>query len=316
MKELDFLSIIKNTSNNNGIIGDDCAYLNDLGIFITQDTLVEDVHFSMHTTTPYLLGKKAVNVNLSDLAAALSKPEYISVSLSMPKTIKEDFVSELYRGINEVCNEYNIVLTGGDITGSDKVVISICALGKKIFNYITSRSFAKKGDYILTTGNYGSSGAGLYALSQFLYAPDNLITAHLSPKARIKEAMKAGSIIDCNIAAMDTSDGLIDALYKISEASAHTMELDLSKVPVSTELIHFSKVNNLDYKHFVKWGAEDYELILCVNENIYNKLDKNTFTCIGRVLNKDTKPCVIIKDSENIEYIKKGTFETNSFNHF
>ena len=85
MKELEFLDIIKNSLSFKSFIGNDCAFLDEHDLFFTQDTLVEDVHFSLYTTTPYLLGRKAVNVNLSDLAAALAKPEYISISLSLPK---------------------------------------------------------------------------------------------------------------------------------------------------------------------------------------------------------------------------------------
>ena len=74
MRELEFLKIIEKTLDSSSFLGDDCAFLDDFDIFVTQDTLVENVHFSLYTTTPYLLGRKAVSVNLSDLAAALSIP--------------------------------------------------------------------------------------------------------------------------------------------------------------------------------------------------------------------------------------------------
>lgn len=316
MKELNFIEIIKNTLDISSFLGDDCAFLEDLDIFVTQDTLVEDVHFSLYTISPYFLGRKAVSVNLSDLAAAISLPKYISVSLSMPKTIKDSFVSELYRGINDVCKEYNVKVIGGDITGSDKIVISICAIGKKISLFNSSRSFAKKDDYILVTGEFGSSSAGLYGLTNFLYTEQNLINAHLNPIPRVNEGLKLSSIIDSNITVMDCSDGLVDALYKVSLASKHSLKIDINEVPVSNELIEFSTRNNLDYKNFVKWGGEDYELLICVPEETYSKLDLSMFKCIGKVQNKDNNPCVSIKDDKNIEKITKEIFESNSFNHF
>lgn len=316
MKELNFIEIIKNTLDISSFLGDDCAFLEDLDIFVTQDTLVEDVHFSLYTISPYFLGRKAVSVNLSDLAAAISLPKYISVSLSMPKTIKDSFVSELYRGINDVCKEYNVKVIGGDITGSDKIVISICAIGKKISLFNSSRSFAKKDDYILVTGEFGSSSAGLYGLTNFLYTEQNLINAHLNPIPRVNEGLKLSSIIDSNITLMDCSDGLVDALYKVSLASKHSLKIDINEVPVSNELIEFSTRNNLDYKNFVKWGGEDYELLICVPEETYSKLDLSMFKCIGKVQNKDNNPCVSIKDDKNIEKITKEIFESNSFNHF
>ncbi len=316
MKELNFIEIIKNTLDCSVYLGDDCAFLEDLGIFVTQDTLVEDVHFSMYTTTPYLLGRKSVSVNLSDLSAALSVPQYITVSVSLPKMVKNSFISELYRGINDVCREYNVKVIGGDITGSEKIVISICAMGKKSSLFLSSRKNAKKDDYIVVTGKFGSSAAGLYALENFLYAEKILTETHLNPVPRVKEAKKLAGIIESDIAVMDCSDGLVDALYKISLESKHSLKADLSSVPVDSELKDFCSRNDLDYKNFVKWGGEDYELLICVPEKTYLSLDKKTFKCIGRVQNKDNTPSVIIQDGENTEKITKEIFETHSYNHF
>lgn len=316
MKELDFLKIISSQLSFSNYLGDDCAYLDELDIFVTQDTLVEDVHFSMYTTSAYFLGRKAVSVNLSDLAAALSVPKYITVSLSLPKNISENFVSELYRGINDVCNEYKVKVIGGDITGSEKIVISVCAIAKKISLFNSSRKYAKKGDYIVVTGNFGSSSAGLYALQNFLQVEDVLKNSHINPIAKVFEAEKLATIIDSNIAVIDSSDGLIDALYRISQDSKHSLEIDFDKVPVLQETIDFSKRNELDFSEFVKWGGEDFELVACVPEQIYHKLDKNTFKHIGFVQNKDFNPCVQINLSSRTERITREIFEKKSYNHF
>ena len=316
MRELDFLEIINKTLDTTSFLGDDCAYLEDLGIFVTQDTLVEDVHFSMYTTNAYQLGRKVVSVNLSDLAAALAVPKYITVSVSMPKLTKNSFVENLYKGINDVCNEFNIKVIGGDITGSEKIVISITAIGKKVSKFISSRKNAKKDDYIIVTGKFGSSSAGFYALSNFLYADNELINAHINPTPRIKESMILAQVINQNITVMDSSDGLVDALFKISKESKHSIKIDIDKVPISKKTKDFCEQNNLDYKYFAKWGGEDFELVACVPEEIYSKLDKNIFTCIGRVMNKDNVPCLIIKDEKNEEKITQEIFEKQSFNHF
>ena len=316
MKELDFLKIISSQLSFSNYLGDDCAYLDELDIFVTQDTLVEDVHFTMYTITAYLLGRKAVSVNLSDLAAALSVPKYITVSLSLPKNISEDFVSELYRGINDICDEYKVKVIGGDITGSDKIVISVCAIGKKISLYNSSRKYAKKGDYIVVTGNFGSSAAGLYSLQNFLQVEDVLKNAHINPIPKVFEAEKLATIIDSNIAVIDSSDGLIDALYRISQDSKHSLEIDFDNVPILQETIAFSKRNELDYSEFVKWGGEDFELVACVPEQIYHKLDKNIFKHIGFVQNKDFNPCVQVNFSSHTERITREIFEKKSYNHF
>ncbi|MBQ9245758.1 thiamine-phosphate kinase [bacterium] len=316
MKELQFLEIIKNSLDNSSYIGDDCAFLDEMDIFVTHDTLIEDVHFSLYTTTPYLLGRKAVSVNLSDLAAALSIPKYITVSLSMPKLTKDKFVSELYRGINDTCKEHNIKVIGGDITGSDKVVISICAIGKKSSMYMGGRKYAKKDDLVIVTGNFGAASAGLYALSNFLYSDEKIINAQLNPTPRIKESKRLASIIENNIAIMDCSDGLVDALYKISLASDHSIKIDMNRVPITKEVKEFCKINDLDYSEFAKWGGEDYELLFCASEDLYSQLDENIFKCIGTVQNKDNNPSVIIDYGNTTERITKEIFEAKSFNHF
>ena len=95
MKEKEFIQIIKSTLNSN-YIGDDCAYLKDLGIVVTQDSLVEDVHFKMDYMTPYQLGYKSVMVNISDICASGAEPKYITISLSLPKHVDEDFVKNFY----------------------------------------------------------------------------------------------------------------------------------------------------------------------------------------------------------------------------
>jgi len=316
MRETDILNIIKNELGDSSFIGDDCAYLDDFDMFVTQDTLVEDVHFSKYTIKPYLLGRKAISANLSDLAAALSVPKYVSVSVSLPKDVNDKFVSGLYRGINDICLEYGTKVTGGDITGSDKIVISVTALGKRQSLFFSSRKYAKKDDIIAVTGEFGSSAAGLYALSEFLYCDDEIISKHLNPVPRINEAKILANLTDSNLAVMDTSDGLADALYKIANDSRHSIKIDLNKVPVNKKVIDFCNKNEIDYKNLVKWGGEDYELLICMPETLYSKLNPEQFVKIGNVLNKDNSPAVIIEDGQNTERITKEIFEQNSYNHF
>ncbi len=316
MRELDILNIIGNTLDDSSYLGDDCAYLNDLGLYVTHDTLVEDIHFSLYTTDFYNLGRKAVSVNLSDLAAALSQPLYITVSLSVPKKINYASINELYRGINDVCNEHNVKVIGGDVTGSEKVMISVCAIGKKISDFNISRSYARKDYSIIIAGESGSSSAGLYALMNFLYCNESLKNAHINPKAFVKEALQAAKNINTDVAAMDTSDGLMDALYKIAVASKHSIHLDFSKIPINPEVIKFSEHNNLDYKDFVFWGGEDYSLVIILPDEALASLNSNSFITIGRVLNKDNNPAVFVDYGSHTEKITADVFEKKSFNHF
>ena len=157
MKELDFIDIIKTKTNTN-LIGDDCAYLKELGIVITQDNFVEDIHFKRNWATPYQIGYKAAAVNISDVLASGAKPAYITVGLSLPRDIDTSFIKELYRGIT--AGSYGAELAGGDITGGEKICISITALGNAKGRTISSRSNAQAGYAIILSGETGTSAAG------------------------------------------------------------------------------------------------------------------------------------------------------------
>ena len=137
MKEQDFLKIIESKVGQK-FIGDDCAYIKDLGIIITQDSFIEDVHFKRNWYTPHELGYKAMAVNISDILAGGGKPKYATVGLSLPNDIDEEFVEEFYEGLNSASLGAEII--GGDITGSKKgIFISITVIGSDKGRNISSR---------------------------------------------------------------------------------------------------------------------------------------------------------------------------------
>lgn len=263
MKEKEFIQIIKSTLNSNHI-GDDCAYLEDLGIVITQDSLVEDVHFKMEYMTPYQLGYKSVMVNISDICASGAEPKYLTISLSLPKHIDEKFVKEFYEGAKEACGETQIV--GGDLTGSDKIFVSVTAIGSTKDRKISSRSNAKEGYKIIVSGEHGNSAKGLNLLLNGKTAPEKFINAHLMPAAQREFSKKIAVNIKQDYAMMDTSDGLADALMQIAKASGVTISVDTSKIP------HDKDVD----METVLYGGEDYQLVAVVP-------DSGDFTCIGEV---------------------------------
>ncbi len=97
----------------------------------TTDVLNESVHFSLDTTTPYLLGRKSLAVNLSDIAAMGARPLYYLVGLSLPSHIPLDFVRALYRGMQAQARRFNVVLLGGDtVAASGGLSISITLIGR------------------------------------------------------------------------------------------------------------------------------------------------------------------------------------------
>lgn len=341
MKELTFLNIIKKSLSNPSFLGDDCAYLKDLGILMTQDSLVEDVHFKLDTTNPYLLGYKCIAVNLSDLAsncAGFSGLKYVTIALCLPHYCDENFVEQFYKGVNDICEKYGVIVAGGDICASDKLVVSVCAVStvaKPEFGVIPSfpsRKNAKIGDIVLTTGNHGSSACGLWLLqngkklkqsenllkkiiNKFLQKfirnssdsiIQNLILTHLKPEPKFINVRT-----NC---AMDTSDGLCDALFKIATDSNVSMKIDFEKIPYDKNIEKF----NPDFKNWIFWGGEDYEIVFTISEEEYSKIDKSKFFKIGEVIQKNCCSVKIYDKSFTGGFypIDEDVFNSKSFNHF
>ena len=301
MKEKQLISIIKSTLNSE-YIGDDCAYLKDIGIVITQDSLVEDVHFKKEYITPFQLGYKAIMVNLSDIASSGAKPAYLTISLSLPKNIDTNFVNEFYEGCKYACQGVQIV--GGDITGADKIYISVCAIGKTFGLNISSRKFARTGQKIIVSGNHGSSAAGLQLLIKNPNIDKNntFVQAHLMPKAQIEFGEKIATNIKGDYAMTDTSDGLADALSNISKESNVCLEIDFDKIPHDKNIEIFK-----NWEDLVLFGGEDYQLLACIPQ------DFNYGFEIGNVKEGSG---INIKRNDKVIHFSSGDIEEKIFNHF
>ena len=259
MKEQDFINIIKKQIGTE-YIGDDCAFLKDLGIVITQDSLVEDVHFKLNWCTPYQLGYKAVTVNISDVLASGAEPKYLTIALSLPSNIEGCFIEEFYKGAKSALRGAKIV--GGDITGADKIYISITAIGTTSGRKISSRSNAHVGDVVITKGEFGKSSLGLKELMNG-GNDSELIRAHLEPQLEENFANEIATQINSEYAMMDTSDGLADALFQIASSS---------NVSIDSKFVEGI------------FGAEDYKLVATVPREFLKKLTE--YEIIGKVVEK------------------------------
>ncbi len=301
MKEKELLNTIK-TVLNSSYIGDDCAYLEDLGIVITQDNLVEDVHFKRDFITPYQLGWKSAMVNISDICASGAEPLYLTVGLSLPQDINNDFVKEFYIGMKDASSGVEIV--GGDITGADKIFVSVAAIGRTLGRKISSRKNAKVGQKIIVAGLHGSSSAGLRLLMNGQKEPEKFIKAHLMPSAQVEFSREIAENIKEDYAMMDTSDGLADALSQIAEASGVNLEIDFSKIPYDKDLKVFE-----DYEDLILFGGEDYGLVAAVGDDI-----AKDFTAIGEV--KKGSGVTVLYQNGLRKNFTKTDIENKIFNHF
>lgn len=283
MKEQDFINIIKKQIGTE-YIGDDCAFLKDLGIVITQDSLVENVHFKLNWCTPFQLGYKAVTVNISDVLASGAEPKYLTIALSLPSNIEEGFIEEFYKGANSALRGAKIV--GGDITGADKVYISITAIGTTSGRKISSRRQAHIGDVVITKGELGKSSLGL---KELMYGGNDseLIRAHLEPQLEEDFAKEIATKINRDYAMMDTSDSLADALFQIASSS---------NVSINSKYIKGI------------FGAEDYKLVATVPQKFLEKLSE--YKIIGEVVKKQDY-ILKIDNNKYYNYDKLGLY-----NHF
>lgn len=305
MKEFEILSTIKSIIGDK-YIGDDCAYLKDLGIVISQDSLVEDVHFCLKYISAYQLGYKSAMVNISDIAASGGEPKYMTIALSLPKNVSNEFVREFYNGAKTACKGVEIV--GGDITGSDKIMISVTVLGTTKGRKISSRSGAKTNYAIVTSGVHGSSAGGLKLLFEGKSSSQKLIDAHLMPKAQVEFASTISRNIDVDYAMMDTSDGLADALYKIAQSSNKTLVVDFDIIAYDKEL---SEEFPQEYKNMIMYGGEDYQIVAVVPKEFVKDIP-NCFE-IGYVKDKQKQGFVEIHCSNDVKYLNNTE---KCFNHF
>ena len=157
-KEFEFLKIISDSLSDSSYLGDDCAYLKEYKLAISSDSLIEDVHFSCNYMTPYEIAKKALLVNISDILSSGAKPKYAQINLS--GQFDENFIQEFYRGINKTAQNYGIKIIGGDLTKSQKIMISITLFGDYKKRNISSRKNAKKDYIVAVCGEFGSSAQG------------------------------------------------------------------------------------------------------------------------------------------------------------
>jgi len=320
---IDIISKQANTSHPSVIkgIGDDAAVVSGNSnrcLLVTTDILREDIHFKKSFTTPYLLGKKCLSVNLSDIAAMGGTPFCYFVSISVPPEISLNFIKELYRGMHQRAKEFNAVLLGGDTVSSFKdIVISITLLGKTKKTSVVYRNRAKKGDLIYVTGYPGESALGLLMLKKDKnsFKRHSAVKKHLDPCPRI-ELGKALADKKLANSMIDVSDGLLADLGHIIRQSKKGAQISLSQIPLSNsykkECLKFSK--NI-YKP-VLFGGEDYELLFTSavpNKIKIKHLSKKLgvpITCIGEIT--ESSKNIIVLDSSN----KKMKIKNSGYRHF
>jgi len=259
-------------------IGDDCALLKIAAgeeIVITSDMLVEGRHFFMNAN-PELLGRKALAVNLSDLAAMGAKPIGFTLAIALP-TVDIVWLEAFSKGLFAVANQYSCPLIGGDTTAGP-LTISITAFGSIPSGKAIRRSGAKVGNDIWTSGTIGDARLALAALRHEITLPESDLKQiehrmH-NPTPRVELGMKIRELAS---AALDISDGLLGDLHHILKQSQVSAEVFLDQIPKSETL---QKQSEDIQNQFAASGGDDYELCFTAPIEKRGVIDE-----ISRVLN-------------------------------
>jgi thiamine-monophosphate kinase len=272
-------------------IGDDCFCFKTgkKNIVVTKDLLAQDAHFKKEWISPQDLGRKAIEVNISDIAAmGAVYPKYIFIGLGAPSHTPLDYIKRFYRGVKDACKKYGAPLSGGDTIKSDKIIISVTVIGENEgLGGLVKRNGAKEGDLIGVTNTFGDAGAGVELLykyaskRRFSKTEKYLISKQNSPKARLKEAFKISKFAT---SMTDASDGLFISLSLLAKGA----NVDLEKIPISKQL---KKVFPEAKKQteLALFGGEDYELVFTVPQKFSQKLKKIVpqIAYIGKIVNSD-----------------------------
>jgi thiamine-monophosphate kinase len=251
MEESQLIKTIRKRAGNPGKalkkgIGDDCAvFERDKKSYLLwcQDMMVEGTHFRVRDGYRRI-GRKAVAVNISDIAAMGGVPEYITVSLGVPKYARMKDISEIYEGIFDMCRGHGIKLAGGDTVRSGKIVIDVSMIGRVIKKRLALRSGAKPGQLIVMTGPVRNG------------RKEHLdFTPRLKESRFLAENYRLGAMID-------TSDGIAVDIGHICRESRVGCRVYENAIPLSA---------GLTLKDALYYG-ESFELIFTMTKGEAERL--------------------------------------------
>ena len=257
-------------------IGDDAAVLNVKGKgyqLLTVDSMVEGVDFSRREATPEQIGRKALAINLSDIAAMGGVPKAAVVSLILPTNTNLVFAKRFYQGLLRLARRYAVAIVGGDLSRGPVIMCTIAVLGETLNRRAVFRTGARIGDYVCVTGKLGGS----------------ILGKHLKFTPRLREGQ---FLSKHGVSSMiDISDGLLQDLQHLTEKPGLTLMIadrDIPIDPAAFRLAHRNRAKAL--MHALRDG-EDFELLFTVAPAKFRRLTQLwprrfsvPLTAIGRVV--------------------------------
>jgi thiamine-monophosphate kinase len=236
-------------------------------VVVTTDGVIAGVHV-FADDRPEHIARKALRMNLSDLAAKGATPLGFLLSLALPAAIDEAWLAGFAQGLGEDAEHYGCPLLGGDTDRTPgPTSVSIAAFGAVPHGKMVRRSTAKAGDLIVVTGTIGDAALGV-----LLRRDENLakrwrlsepMSAHLSQRYLLPEPRNAlaNAVLQNATAAIDVSDGLAGDLAKLCRASGVAAEIDVARVPFS-DAVHAAVAADPAVLETALSGGDDYEIVL------------------------------------------------------
>jgi thiamine-monophosphate kinase len=301
---------------------DDAAVLKALGddIVVTTDAIVEGVHF-LPKDPPDTIARKALRVNLSDLAAKGATPAGFVLTLAL-RDADEAWLQPFARGLGEDATSYGCPLLGGDtVSTPGPLMISITAFGRVPAGRMVHRAGAKPGDRVVVTGTIGDAALGLdilkggaiaTALAADAAAGEMLAGRYRVPQPRNTLAM---AVRDHAHAAMDVSDGLAGDLAKLCAASGVSAVIDAVSIPLSAPAAELLARGLVDVEAIVS-GGDDYEILCVISENRFEafaqaaRLGGVAVTSIGTIVGGAAVPRFLDPQGREIALRRR------SYSHF
>ena len=265
-------------------IGDDCAVFGNIpgkDWLVTTDMLVAGVHFDTSWHDPYLLGRKSLAVNLSDIAAMAGTPQFVLLSIAVPGEYDTSWIETYMAGFFSMLEEHNCVLIGGDTVSSEKLTLSVTVIGTATAGRAIGRDGARAGDAIYVSGPLGSAAAGLHLCQAGRFTVTDtrgckwqeLLSRHLDPSPRLQLAQLLLNC-GCVTAMQDISDGIATDLSHICTASRVAATIEEEALPAHGELLSMCGEMDRDPLHFQLRGGEDYELLFTVQSGREEELER------------------------------------------
>lgn len=254
------------------------------------DAIVGTIHF-LHDDPPDLVARKALRVNLSDLAAKGAVPRAYMLDIMLPETTTEEWIAAFARGLAQDQDEYGVHLIGGDTDSTPgPVTIAIMAFGDVAAGQMIRRNGARAGDTVFVTGTIGDAALGLEALRGAFPGLDSnaaavLIDRYRVPRPRVTLGPR---LVGLASGALDISDGLAADLAHLSTASGLVAVIETARVPLSAAA-RATLATSPGHIATVLTGGDDYEILFTAPPTAAGKLTELSrmmdvpITAIGRM---------------------------------